>query len=103
MIVLLNEKINAEKLETAIRWNDNRFCVIPIHADGSKKPSGNWKIYQSRRSSIHELRDWYGEDLADSHDIGIVCGTVSDNLTILDFDEKNEVGNFKKWVDACSV
>lgn len=63
------------------------ICVMPPKADGSKRPySGNWTEFQKRKSTSSELESWYSQGLTG---FGIICGAVSDNLEVMDFDVRD--------------
>ena len=59
------------------------YSVIPIRTDGSKKPAAKWKRYQTDTADKKTLDRWFGK--ADKG-IGIICGQISGNLEVLDFD-----------------
>ncbi len=61
------------------------IAVIPIQRT-SKKPRIAWMEYQKRLPSSEELKRWF--DVADPPNIAIVCGAVSGNLVVLDFDDE---------------
>ena len=60
------------------------ISVIPIKTDGSKSPVIPWKRFQSKLASEQEAREW----AAKGYGIGIVCGTASCGLEVLDFDDR---------------
>lgn len=65
------------------------ISILPPREDGSKRPIGStWEQYQSRQATNDELRLWYTGETAYSG-IGWVCGKVSSNLEVLDFDERS--------------
>ena len=69
------------------------ISVIPIRVDGSKSPAiTSWKSYQSNRPTIHELKPWFNR----KHGIGLVCGSISGMMEVLDFDEDADE-MFKLW------
>ena len=62
------------------------ICVLPPAEDGSKQPIGpgaKWKQYQSEHPTVEQLRAWYGPRTG----VGFVCGRVSGNLEMLEFEE----------------
>jgi Bifunctional DNA primase/polymerase, N-terminal len=67
----------------ALRLVTAGLSVIPIAADGTKRPVIAWKPYQSRPPTSEELTRWFQEG-----DVGIaiIGGKISGNLEILDFD-----------------
>jgi putative DNA primase/helicase len=61
------------------------LSVVPIRLDGSKRPAlDSWDKYQKRLPTPEELRQWHGRRRPLG--IGVVCGRVSGNLELLDFD-----------------
>jgi hypothetical protein len=68
------------------------ICVFPPKEDGTKAPLGEWKEYQARRSSRDEVLAWYGADGPPRRSgFGALCGRVSGNLEVLEFDAGGEV------------
>ena len=54
-----------------------------------KRPARPWKAYQSRRISCDQTDTVFGDD-----SLGVVCGAVSGNLEVLDFDKEGLVKQF---------
>jgi len=64
------------------------FSIIPLQARSKSPALETWKEYQSRKPSDQELAQWFNDtDLAKGMNIGIVCGPVSGNLVVIDFDD----------------
>lgn len=100
--------------KTEINCNTNEFCnplnaferasdlvaagisVIPLKTTDPKIPAGEWKIWQTKLPSVGVLEEYF---LNTDADLGIVCGSVSGNLTALDFDEKAQRGIYQQWKD----
>jgi hypothetical protein len=60
------------------------FCVIPA-LPRSKRPSVEWKEYQSRKPTESELAEWrrlWGR----GYNIAVVLGAISGNAVCIDFD-----------------
>lgn len=78
--------INANLAEAADAWVLAGCSVIPVRADGTKKPVGEWKGAQEFRSSRHSVitRFTANPELG----IAIVCGAVSGNLELLELEGK---------------
>jgi hypothetical protein len=71
------------------------LSVIPVKADGSKAPAlDHWKEYQKRRPTEEELEQWFGEERVG---LAIVCGSVSGNLAVLDFETEEA---FRVWTET---
>jgi Bifunctional DNA primase/polymerase, N-terminal len=68
------------------------WSIIPIKA-GDKKPDlRTWKKYQDEPPTEATVRRWFPKGTDRS--IGIICGPVSGNLVIRDFDDPDA---YKKW------
>ncbi len=59
------------------------LSVVPPREDGSKAPLGEWKRYQTSRPSPQQVEAWYARD---RHGIGLICGAISGNLELLEFE-----------------
>lgn len=82
-------------LEQARAYVAAGLSVIPVRADGSKAPAiPAWKEYQQRRATNAELEKWFG---GGTNGIAIICGRVSGNLEVLDFDC---YGAYLAWSEA---
>ena len=71
-------------------YESNGFSMIPI-VQGSKRPIQSWKESQVRRASPQETMKW----LQDGHGLGVVCGRISDNLVVRDFDKPQSYDQWK--------
>jgi len=69
-------------LDAALAYHNAGLCVIPLK--GKRPALGGWKHYQKQRPSESDIRRWAQENVLQN--LGIVCGAVSDNLVVLDFD-----------------
>ena len=59
----------------------NGICVVPAREDGSKAPLGLWLNYQKERPEPEQIDAWYENG---RRGIGVICGRVSGNLTMLE-------------------
>jgi DNA-binding transcriptional ArsR family regulator len=75
--------MQASMLSIANKYAEAGLSVIPIRADGSKQPVGEWKTFQNEIAGPDELRNMFSNGAG----IGIIGGRVSGNLEIIDFDE----------------
>ena len=70
------------------RWYVRQgVSVLPVRADGSKAPAlkaGSIEQYRERFATDDELADWFAPNKAVG--IGLVCGKLSGNLAVLDFE-----------------
>ncbi len=73
-------------LETVLKYYRKGLSIIPLKK-GEKKPSIKWEEFQKRRATEEELKQWFRID----SNFGIVCGEVSQNLVVFDFDEAESV------------
>ena len=76
------------------------LCVVPPKEDGSKAPFGEWKEYQANRPNESVLNQWYSNGRTG---MGIVCGAVSGNLEVLDFDDRRTYVAFKELANATGL
>jgi hypothetical protein len=77
------------------------LCVLPPKEDGSKMPiveqdsktkEWGWKQWQKERPTPLKVEHWYsGFRTA----LGLVCGRISRNLELLDFDDRATYDRFK--------
>jgi hypothetical protein len=102
-------------LDIATSYVRAGVSVLPIALDGSKRPDPpllprelnkdgdrfepTWKPFQERLPTAEELRRWYGTR---PRGIGTVCGAVSGNLEVIDFDiDAGEIfGTWSELVEA---
>lgn len=67
----------------ALAWASVGCSVVPVTTDGTKAPDRTWKQYQTQPATPDQLRNWF----ADGHPgLGVICGTVSGNLEMLEFE-----------------
>ena len=78
-------------LAFARRYVDLGLSVIPV-IYREKKPALNWKPYQDRRPTQGELREWFHNGQAQN--VAVVCGQVSGNLVVVDFDSPEAYSRF---------
>lgn len=71
-------------LDGALAWYDQGMSVIPILADGSKKPLVQWTEYMERRASREEVTAWFTDN--PDRGVALVCGAVSGNLEMLEIE-----------------
>ncbi|WP_422389921.1 phage/plasmid primase, P4 family [Arthrobacter sp. N1] len=68
-------------LETALNLHAQGISVVPVNTDGTKRPLGQWKHYQTSRATTEEIHRWFTTgDLG----VGIVTGTISGHLEMLE-------------------
>ena len=71
-------------LKEAIKWyRRENINLIPLqHRD--KKPVESWKRFQTEKITDIEIEKWFLG--TEQHNVGAVCGTISDNLFVIDCD-----------------
>ena len=70
-------------LETALSYLVSGWSLVPVLADGSKKPSCAWKKFQQTPPSEAQVRAWYKNK---SLGTALIHGAVSGRTEVLDFD-----------------
>lgn len=80
---------------------DAGMTPIRTALDGSKRPFGSWKKYQSERPTRDEVAAWF----ADGHPgLSVVCGAVSRGLVLLEFEvEAVDAGIVDAFAEACDA
>jgi len=79
--------------QAARAYLDAGLCVLPAHR-AEKRPAikGKWEPYKTRLPTAAEVDAWFAND----HDgVCLVCGEVSGNLEMTDFDFAGEL--FDPW------
>jgi len=75
--------------ETAIAYMNSGLSVIPTNIN--KKPTlQSWKHLQTCKPHLNEVTSWWQNG---SGSIGIICGQISGNLEVIDFDEKYNISD----------
>jgi hypothetical protein len=64
--------------------HDAGLCVLPIKADGTKKPAVSWMDYKVSRTTPEQHDDWFGGDRA--RGIAVVYGQVSGGVELIEFE-----------------
>lgn len=68
------------------------LSVLPASKEKKYPAVGSWKTYQERLPTEFEVETWF----ANQHDaLCLVCGKVSGNLEVIDFDHGGEL--FESW------
>ena len=84
-----------ETLDYAIFYLTYGLSVIPLR-HGEKTPLIKWERYEKEPPSIAEARKWFeGTD-----NVAIVCGRVSGNLVVVDFDDVEVYNKFLKEIEG---
>ena len=87
-------------INTAKEYTKGGLSVIPIRPDGSKAPAVDWKKYQEAPATLKELSTLFKNGVG----VGVVCGSVSGGLEVLDFELGAPIKDWWKLVkDAMST
>jgi hypothetical protein len=81
-------------LDAALAYAARGWSIIPTRA---KKARFRWKQFQMERADEKLLRDWLGGRFADIDGIAVVCGRVSGELVVRDFDDEH---SYHRWAEA---
>ena len=73
-------------LTDALAWHDAGYCVVPSHEDGSKRPFGPWKDYQTTRPTREQLVAWLSGGTYTG--IGVICGAVSGGVEMVEIESR---------------
>lgn len=89
-------------LEAALGYLEHGFSIVPLTG---KQPSimyttkaghdvrFKWTSMQVKRAAMSHVHNWYERDWLQN--VGIVCGTVSNNLVVIDLDGQDAVRDFE--------
>jgi hypothetical protein len=91
-------EIGLQPLQVALSAEAVGICVVPPREDGSKRPIGDsWGRWQRERPTPTQLREWYAQGRSG---VGWVCGDVSGNLEMFEFDDVPTYHAFREAADA---
>jgi hypothetical protein len=89
------------------------LCVLPPNPGGEKSPYCDridpetnrlgWKHRQEEPSTAVDLDTWYEATSRLRYGVGLVCGAVSNNLEVLDFDDCSAYGRFREGAVAIGL
>lgn len=81
-------------LDAVNKWIAAGCVCIPVHNDGSKKPLVTWSAYTHAAPRQRTVERWFSED-AGERGVAVICGAVSGNLEVLDFDDRQIAEEFE--------
>ena len=84
--------------ETAMRYLRSGLAVLPANKAQKRPCLPQWSEFQTRLPTEEEVRRWFAEPREAQC---LVCGKVSGNLEVIDFDNHGEL--YSKWKDAIPV
>jgi hypothetical protein len=59
------------------------LSVLPVRADGTKRPVGEWKKYQTQRATVEQVTQWF---TGTGYGLGVICGAISGDLEMLELE-----------------
>ncbi len=77
---------------TARAYQNAGLCVLPARMPEKRPAVGTWKDYQARLPTAAEVEAWFSNP---HQACCLICGSVSGNLELLDFDCAGE--SFNAW------
>jgi hypothetical protein len=96
---LHNRVSSAEMIDAAKRYTEASLSVIPVTQE--KTPAvETWSAYQQKIADESTLKQWFSKT---ANQLAIVCGAVSQNLEIIDFDEQYNLDSktlFESWKET---
>jgi hypothetical protein len=97
MLKTVGPEISAKATrERAYRYVDAGLSVIPLKLDGSKSPAiSSWKPYANRLPTADEIYIWFSRTAG----IGLITGTVSGGVEVIDFDMANLIWPLLSMLD----
>lgn len=69
----------------AMVWYDAKISVVPIQANGTKRPTRDWSTLQHTPMSRSEV-EWYWRS-GEQCGVALICGKVSGNLELTELEE----------------
>ncbi len=75
-----------DKIQAIEELRKQGINIFPLQAK-SKIPSGTWKDFQKKK---------YDGIIPKSSNYAVICGSISDNLVVVDFDDCNDISFVKK-------
>jgi hypothetical protein len=79
------EWARTEVLESHLRlYRELGLAVVPA-VYGGKRPIVEWRCYQSAPPTDQQVREWFNDGRR--HNVAVICGEASGNLSVLDFDD----------------
>lgn len=90
-MTILQAALKHTLLEASIEYLKSGVSIIPLR--GKLCALKSWSMAQQYRASEKVLTQWHQTRLL--HGVGIVCGAVSGNLVVLDFDSHDAISEFE--------
>ena len=87
--------------DAALQAHDAGLSVLPVLGDGSKRPPFVWAAYQQSRATREQVRQWFVGGQYTGY--AAICGAVSGQLEILDFDDATIYQTFLDTAEAIGL
>lgn len=99
----IKQQVNVNGLlRTAINYQKAKLSILPTYIDSKRPVIKSWNKYQENAMSLDEVKQHFNNLDSAKHGIGLICGTPSQNLEVIDFD--NKLGNIKEiFNDFCKI
>lgn len=78
-----------DTLQAALELHAAGISVVPVTADGQKRPVGKWAEYQTIRASTEQLHAWFANG---NLGVGVVTGAVSGDLEMSEIEGRGVAG-----------
>ncbi len=75
-------KTTSALLDAALDYRKRGLSVLPLN--GKRPTIESWSAFQKKAATENQIRQWHKNGLLQN--LGIICGAVSNNLVVLDFD-----------------
>jgi hypothetical protein len=85
-----------DMLTAALDAYDNGLCVVRASVNGTKKPLGQWKQYQSARPDRATVETWFAGGHAG---MGVICGSVSGDLEMFELEGRFMKDHAQEFAD----
>jgi hypothetical protein len=89
MLPNIDDNMNPRIWSKALAWWQSGCSILPLDAVHAKKAAVPWKDYITRKATLAEIERWFGDNNPKNHGLAIVTGQVSDNLVVLDLDDRS--------------
>ena len=86
----------------AMPWWSAGVSVVPIQANGTKRPTRDWSVLQRTRLTKHEVEHYWreGQDVG----VAVICGAISGNLEMTELEAAATTADSLKKVEReCQV
>ena len=88
--------VSRSLLDHILLYKKLRLAVLPVKFK-SKRPEVRWSLLRQFLPTGREIRRFFFDGRP--HNIGVICGSASGNLVVLDFDDFEAFGKFAKELE----